>query len=94
MADKVRDALTKRDYRLDGNLPTAPSPTEQIRLDAVAYLTRTDNADLLDVLGLVEPAEQRCPHCRRKLRMEPTRPDGAPRCPSAICREQRRSLKA
>lgn len=47
-------------------------PTPEAEADALAYLTRTGNADLAEMLGLVEPgpAERRgtCPACRQPYR--------------------------
>ena len=50
-----------------------PATTAAIRADAAAYLTRTGNADLIEVLGLADPAPAvpvergTCPICGNRL---------------------------
>lgn len=61
--------------------------TDVIRSKAAAYLTRTGNADLLPVLGLVDEPDEAlvidgrrlCPTCRRPL-PDPIRNGGRKPC--------------
>jgi hypothetical protein len=61
------------------------SPATQA--DATAYLTRTGNADLLPILGLVEPppaGRQPCPSCGKPL-PDPITSGGRKPCQRRAC---------